>query len=92
MAVKFNATAEDREKIQRIAKRAAALWSDYDVMTAEMDVTACHLNGCPLDLDRLLGADVFNFGHDMFGINSHLDRRTGKLTDCFVPRCARHDD
>lgn len=53
-----------------------------------MDVTACHANGCPLDLEKLLHADAFNFSHDVFGIARYINRNTGKLENCFVPRCA----
>ena len=37
----------------------------------------------------MLAADDFNFGHDVFGIYRHLDRTTGKLMNCFVPRFAQ---
>lgn len=55
----------------------------------QMDITATHLNGTPLDLDRLLAFDDLNFVHDVFGIARHLDRSTGKLQNCFVPRSAQ---
>jgi hypothetical protein len=53
-----------------------------------MDIIACHANAFPLDLDRMLAADDCNFGHDVFGIPCHLDRTTGLLMNCFVPRFA----
>jgi hypothetical protein len=53
-----------------------------------MDIIACHVSGCPLDLDRLHGAAESDLLHDVCGIARHLDRQTGKLTDCFVPRYA----
>jgi hypothetical protein len=43
----------------------------------------------PVDLDALASADDFNFIHDVGGICQHIDRTTGKLMDCFVPRYAR---
>ena len=43
----------------------------------------------PLDLERMLNADDINFAHDFFGIRKHMDRKTGKLGDCFVPRFAK---
>jgi hypothetical protein len=56
-----------------------------------MDMSAA--DGCngnnPIDLDALAKADDFNFIHDVAGIVRHLDRATGRLTDCFVPRFAR---
>ena len=76
--------------INKIAHRAVALAHQhgiaYTVMDADMDVTACHVNGNPLKLAELLAADEFNFAHDIFGIRRHIDRRTGELMDCFSPR------
>jgi len=51
-----------------------------------MDITAAHCNGNKLDLERWLAADKFNFAHDLCGIVRHIDRETGKLTNCFLPR------
>lgn len=51
-----------------------------------MDIRACHANGTPLRLEELLRADDGNFGHDVFGIRRYIDRTTGQLTDCFLPR------
>lgn len=47
----------------------------------------------PLDLELLLKADDGNFAHDVFGIMRHIDRNSGAMRDCFVPRFARfqHD-
>lgn len=53
-----------------------------------MDITATHLNGCPLQLQKFLDADDFNFAHDLVGIVNHMDRSTGQLIRCFLPRCA----
>lgn len=83
---------EEVMTINKIAHRASALAAnhgvEYDVMTADMDITACHANGCPLDLDGLSAAKDSDFAHDVFGIRRHIDRETGKLGDCFVPRYA----
>jgi hypothetical protein len=51
-----------------------------------MDIDATHCNGTPLKLEELLKADDANFAHDVFGIIRHIDRTTGKLTMCFLPR------
>ena len=53
-----------------------------------MDLSVCHANNCPLRLDELLGADRFNFSHDLYGIGSHMNRETGKLEGFFTPRFA----
>jgi hypothetical protein len=101
MSVNLNATPEDTITIHKIGKRFSKIMRDLvkkgvlkksdcpSQIDIEMDVTACHLNGNLLDLKRLLGADDFNFSHDLVGINKHLDRKTGKLKDCFVPRCSK---
>lgn len=84
---------EDFRLCISIAKRAVAVAQqngiDYDQHDALMDVHACHANGCPLNLKELLEADNGNFGHDVFGIRHHINRRTGKLEDFFLPRFAQ---
>lgn len=57
-----------------------------------MDLTACHANGCPIDLAKLLDADDVTFGHDITGIQRHIDRRTGRLRRAFGPRTMMTDD
>lgn len=85
--IDFETTDEDTKVIHDIAARAAELL-EADLMTVSMDVTACHLNGCPLRLADLLTADEGNFAHDIAGIARHLDRKSGELQDCFLPRFA----
>ncbi len=90
----FDCTDADRALIGKILDRAHGLklrdgkpyLEKRDRLNAEMDLLACHANGSPLRLADLLAADDFNFTHDMSGIYRHMDRDTGKLTDCFVPR------
>lgn len=80
---------EEARTIAMIAQRAVKMATDagiwYNFMDADMDITATHIAN-PLKLGELLAADNFNFSHDVFGIRRHLDRETGKLGDCFVPR------
>lgn len=78
--------------IGKIVARAMKLYPDagIDAMTMNMDITATHLNGCPLDLVDLLDAPDFDFLHDVLGIRRHIDRTTGQLADCFLPRTAAH--
>ena len=54
-----------------------------------MDLTACHANGNPLDLKRLLAFPDESFLHDIVGIAAHLNRDTGKLKDGFSPRSTK---
>lgn len=60
----------------------------YQRINLVMDLTAADgENGnLPLDWERLLAADDFNFLHDIGGISRHIDRETGELGGYFVPR------
>lgn len=73
--------------INHCVKRIVRRNPEIDATTMTMDLSAVHIS-CPLDLLGLLGADDFNFAHDMFGIRRHMNRDTGKLENCFLPRCA----
>lgn len=57
-----------------------------------MDLTAVHANDVKIDFKRLLEADDFNFAHDIVGIQQHLNRETGKLENCFLPRFALREE
>lgn len=91
-----NASDQDRILIQRIVARAKTIRSevegDYrplvDIFGLALTLTLVHLNTCPLDLQRLLEADDFNFLHDIRGIQRYLDTSTGGLRYCFIPRFA----
>jgi len=87
----FEATHEEFNLIEQIAQRSIRLgvYLPGDTMKALMDVTACNANGCPLKLADMLEADDSNFVHDAAGIRNHIDRDTGKLLDCFMPRFAQ---
>ncbi len=91
--ISFKGSKVEWNLIAKIANRAVALskkcGGDYSVMTANMDISACHANGCPLKLVELLEADEFTFAHDVFGIREHINRTTGQLEDCFLPRTAQ---
>lgn len=85
----------DTQKISLIVKRYKERMGDADPrdqIGLMMAVEACHEHACPLDLDAMLAVDahVGSVLHDVAGIARHLDRRTGKLGGCFVPRFALH--
>lgn len=91
--IKFVPDSEDEIRlISRIARRGSALAAsngfEYRLFDVDMDISVCHLNGCPLDLGALLSANTSDFAHDLFGILHHIDRKTGELKDCFIPRFA----
>lgn len=94
MSISFETTREELDIIGKIAQRAdRELFGPHGVnqtiSDTMMDISACHANGCPLKLAELLAADDFNFAHDVAGIRRHIDRTTGKLMDCFLPRFAQ---
>jgi uncharacterized protein YxjI len=93
--ISFKTSREDARLIGEIAQRAVKLAEsariEYHELDAHMDITACHVNGCRLRLRKLLTADDANFGHDVFGIRRHINRTTGRLEDCFLPRFAARD-
>ena len=96
--VSFEVTAAESKLIKKIIDRVEKLWKEnghapraFSRVDREMDLVACHANGNPLDLNRLLQADDFNLLHDVLGIARHLDRETGKLLDFFSPRYSRRE-
>lgn len=84
---------EELDIIDEIATRALDIANDANVRIKKqeivMDIAACHLVACPLDLYRMLVADPSNFAHDVFGIRKHLNRESLQMMDCFIPRFAR---
>lgn len=93
MALSFKASREDVRLIAKIVDRGMVKASEYgrtditsDRQSIHMDITACHCSGNPLRLQDMLDADDFNFAHDFFGINRHIDRETGEMMNHFVPR------
>jgi hypothetical protein len=81
-------THEDMSMARQAAKRAIKEFPEWSFMDVEMDIQACHVSGCSLNLGRLLDFDDFNFFHDIVGIRNNLNRENGKLENCFLPRCA----
>lgn len=98
--ISLEVTAQEARTIAAIVDRATELYSrrcrNLDGTSLEMDLTACHANDCPLDLERLLNADEFSFIHDIAGISANLDRDDrsptgGQLLNHFLPRFAQRD-
>ena len=88
MTVKFSASKEEHTVMSKIADRALKDIPNYpdDKLSIMMDLDACHSNGMPLMLYDLLHAKPFDFMHDVCGIRRHINRKTGEIGDCFVPR------
>ncbi|WP_175908317.1 hypothetical protein [Burkholderia sp. BCC1640] len=91
--VSFEVSREVSAGIRLVAARYQTLLAAkglpaVDSLELDMDLVACHANGCPMDWERLNAADDFTLAHDVGGIQLHINRRTGKLENCFLPRCA----
>lgn len=100
MAISFDVIPEHRKTIDAILDRVAGFCAQakmpFDRLSHEMDLCACHANGCPLDFERMLASDDFNLAHDVFGIARHIDRDDesptgGQLGGLFRPRFARRE-
>lgn len=79
------------QQIGAACDRYEAMWGNkrgYQRMNLVMDLSAADgVNGNdPIDWDRLLSADDFNFMHDIVGISRHMDHETGQIGDFFRPR------
>ena len=85
--VSFDVTKAEAILIGKIVARAKShTRQSFDGCSMNMDITACHANGCPLRLQEFLDADDFNFSHDFWGIVQHIDRKTGQMSNHFLPR------
>lgn len=87
--INWSADLEELVKIDKICSRAMTRQLKRKRIDLSMDLDATHSNGCPLDFDKLLKAKDFDFYHDIYGIIKNLDRSTGELQNCFLPRCSR---
>jgi hypothetical protein len=92
MTASFDVPKGTLTAISKVADRYQKLLdrlelSRVDMLELHMDLTACHANGCPMDWEKLLSADDTTLAHDVGGIQRHISRKTGKLQDCFLPRC-----
>lgn len=85
-------TVAEQKAVDRIIERAAGIAERYectlDRKSMEMDLAATHAH-TPLRLVDLAEADDFNFVHDVFGIQAHIDRKNGELAGHFLPRFSR---
>ena len=75
----------DTSFIIQIANRVKSYDMRLDRLSIMMDLEAVHAYS-PLRLLDLLNADKANFFHDILGIRRHLNRKTKRLENCFIPR------
>ncbi|WP_298161090.1 hypothetical protein [Brevundimonas sp.] len=94
--VDFETTSTDATLIDSIVDRYLALIGKMGPselrLELRMDLTAWHLNGAPLDLEKLEAATDFTLAHDVQGINHHIERDGRDPTlayqaGIFVPKC-----
>tara|TARA_R100001530_G_scaffold135251_2_gene112005 strand:- start:201 stop:494 length:294 start_codon:yes stop_codon:yes gene_type:complete len=92
--IKWNNTKEEHDLQVAIANRYIEFHHSLGIpkqnqipkLDLLMDIEAAHCNGNPLRLQELLDADDLDFAHDIIGIVRNIDRTTGELMNCFVPR------
>ena len=84
-AGKDGLSGKDADRAKKVAEKHGDPMNQGHVM---MDLSATIAQGVPLRLKELLAADDFNFIHDVWGIQRHLNRETGKLENHFWPRFA----
>lgn len=82
------ASIQDYKTVRAIVKRANDELGGVNVMSLQMDIIATHVSGCKLKLGKLLESNMSDFLHDICGIANHINRTTGELQNCFLPRCA----
>lgn len=91
--INWHCSIQEHELITKVVFRAVDIAAgqgfNLPAFSCTMDLTAFHLNGCPLDLDSLAKAKPCDLIHDVAGIREHINRETGKLEDCFLPRYAK---
>ena len=86
--VEFN--HDNSDVVSDILDRASKKVHAFDRISLEMDIMAANgeNENAPLDLEKLLSFDDFNFFHDIYGIQRHMNRKNGLLENCFLPRCS----
>ena len=77
------------ETIGKIVNRAVTINPAYNKTTVMMDLLVLYDTGVEMRWDEFRNAPVFDFIHDINGMNQHLIRRTYKLEDGFWPRYAK---
>lgn len=92
--INWKTSDEERKIIRKVVDRISRLnkpaeLTNEDKLNVTMTLTACHLNGNPLDFEKMLICDEFTLFHDLVGIEKHLNQETGKIERHFLPRCSK---
>lgn len=65
-----------------------AVKEDLIMSREKLTLAVCIVNTLkPESIQRLSEFDRFNFAHDILGMLSHYNEKTGDFDDFFVPRC-----
>lgn len=88
MPVDFSVSPVEKMQLERIAKLATDNLEGCILLNVLMDLTACHANGCQLNLHAMLEAPESILFHDLQGITQNINRETGELDNGFVSRFA----
>ncbi len=86
----FEVIAKICDRAEKMRIVAASVDPRNKRLNLMMDIDNAHKD-VGINLVGLLEADDLNFAHDVIGIQAHMNRSTGKLEDCFVPRYAKQD-
>ena len=84
------AKIDDYKKAKVVIEKAIKekFFSPSDFQALQMDLVATHISGCPLDFQKMSEGEMGDILHDLVGINKNLDRDSGELLNCFLPRFA----
>jgi hypothetical protein len=87
-------TKPQHETLAKIVKRGLLVLNKHrlpeecvQTIDLSMDIEYTHYQ-VPLDFDKFLAFEDFNFLHDIVGIYSNLNRTTKTLDNHWMPRCA----
>jgi hypothetical protein len=86
--INWKTSKEDLNIIGNIIMRAREEGVNRDSLSLMMDIEATHEH-CPLRLKEFFEAPKFDFIHDIIGIINNLNKDTGELENCFLPRYAQ---
>lgn len=89
----FKVTSNEETFIKMAVMRFREFWDEYEegefnMQHWQMNLTATHANGCPMDFKKLHSCDLNTLAHDFYGIEESLNKQTGALENFFLPRCA----
>jgi hypothetical protein len=94
MRFDFSTDNLDNDHLNLVVDRAIRqqLNQHPDKISLKMDLIATNNHVIKLDFRGLFEADDFNFTHDICGIQACLNRETGEMERCFLPRFGRVEE